>query len=67
MKPHQLIASLNMCPQGPTGLKGEEGLPGPAGTVVRIKTFPALAIAATSLLFRLLQSVKHRGCFHGDG
>lgn len=50
-----------MSPQGPAGLKGEEGLPGPAGTLVRMNTlycFPAPAVSSTSFLFRILQPMK---------
>lgn len=49
-----------MSPQGPAGLKGEEGLPGPAGTVVRINTFYCFLAPAISstFLFRILQPMK---------
>lgn len=70
MKPHYLLASLIVPPQGPAGLKGEEGLAGPAGTVVRMNTlysFLAPAISLTTFLFRMLQPIKQGGCFHGDG
>lgn len=53
-----------MSPQGPAGLKGEEGLPGPAGPVVSINTLHCF-------LSQLPYYTEHwslwqGGCFHGD-
>lgn len=47
--------------QGPAGLKGEEGLPGPAGSVVRtsmLPCFPSPAPSSTSILYWILQPMK---------
>lgn len=56
--------------QGTAGLKGEEGLPGPAGPVVRTSMLHLLSIPCYLFNFHLVLNTaayEEGDCFHGDG